>query len=97
MSAVRQAAQDVSRYWREQGPSAALFYAGGVVRAQAYLESDEIVICKDLPRTEPATTGTMRLDHYLQVFFNNDETPRQRIVTKAIQTNAPRLADRLCE
>ena len=42
-------------------------------------------------------TGTTRVDRYLQVFFNNDETPRQRIVTKAIQTNAPRLAERLCE
>src|SRR5262249_4313587 len=36
-----------------------------------------------------AATGTTRVDRYLQVFFNTDETPRQRIVTKAIQTNAP--------
>ena len=42
-------------------------------------------------------TGTTRVDRYLQVFFNNDETPRQRIVTKAVQTNAPELAARLCE
>jgi ATP-dependent helicase/nuclease subunit A len=44
-----------------------------------------------------AATGTTRADRYLQVFFNADETPRQRLVTKAIQTNAPVLAERLCE
>lgn len=42
-------------------------------------------------------TDTTRVDHYLQVFFNADETVRQRIVTKAVQTNAPDLAARLCE
>jgi ATP-dependent helicase/nuclease subunit A len=41
--------------------------------------------------------GTMRVDRYLQVFFNADETPRQRLVTKAVQTNAPGLVERLCE
>jgi ATP-dependent helicase/nuclease subunit A len=44
-----------------------------------------------------AATGTARVDHYLQVFFNADETVRQRIVTKAVQTKAPDLAWRLCE
>ncbi|MBV8754286.1 MAG: double-strand break repair helicase AddA [Hyphomicrobiales bacterium] len=44
-----------------------------------------------------AATGTTRVDHYLQVFFNADETVRQRIVTKAVQTKAPDLAARLCE
>src|SRR5262249_48699237 len=39
-----------------------------------------------------AATGTTRVDRYLQVFFNADETPRQRLVTKATQTNAPTLA-----
>jgi ATP-dependent helicase/nuclease subunit A len=42
-------------------------------------------------------TGPTRVDRYLQVFFNVDETPRQRLVTKAMQTNAPMLAARLCE
>src|SRR5262249_6747255 len=44
-----------------------------------------------------AATGTRRVDLYLQLFFNADETPRQRLVTKAMQTNAPTLAARLCE
>ncbi|HEV2954698.1 MAG TPA: double-strand break repair helicase AddA [Xanthobacteraceae bacterium] len=44
-----------------------------------------------------AATGTTRIDRYLQVFFNVDETPRQRLVTKATQTSAPMLAARLCE
>jgi ATP-dependent helicase/nuclease subunit A len=39
-----------------------------------------------------AATGATRVDRYLQVFFNADETPRQRLVTKATQTNAPTLA-----
>jgi ATP-dependent helicase/nuclease subunit A len=43
-----------------------------------------------------AATGTARVDRYLQVFLNADETPRQRVVTKATQTNAPTLAARLC-
>src|SRR5262249_27118337 len=41
--------------------------------------------------------GTTRVDRYLQVFLNADETPRQRLVTKATQTNAPALAARLGE
>jgi ATP-dependent helicase/nuclease subunit A len=41
--------------------------------------------------------GTARVDRYLRVFLNADETPRQRLVTKAAQTNAPALAARLCE
>jgi ATP-dependent helicase/nuclease subunit A len=44
-----------------------------------------------------AAAGTTRVDRYLQVFLNADETPRQRLVTKATQTNAPALAARLCE
>ncbi|HML14444.1 MAG TPA: double-strand break repair helicase AddA, partial [Xanthobacteraceae bacterium] len=44
-----------------------------------------------------AATGTARVDRYLQVFLNTDESVRQRVVTKAIQTNAPALAARLCE
>jgi ATP-dependent helicase/nuclease subunit A len=44
-----------------------------------------------------AATSTIRVEHYLQVFFNADETPRQRLVTKAMQTSAPTLAARLCE
>ena len=44
-----------------------------------------------------AAAGTTRIDRYLQVFFNTDETVRQRIVTKAVQTKAPDLAARLCE
>jgi ATP-dependent helicase/nuclease subunit A len=44
-----------------------------------------------------AATGAARLDAYVQVFANSDETPRQRIVTKATQTAAPALAARLCE
>jgi ATP-dependent helicase/nuclease subunit A len=44
-----------------------------------------------------AATGTARVDAYVQVFANSDETPRQRIVTKATQTAAPALAARLCE
>jgi ATP-dependent helicase/nuclease subunit A len=47
--------------------------------------------------TAAAATGTTRVDRYLQVFFNADETPRQRLVTKAMQTNAPVLAARLGE
>src|SRR3954451_14084933 len=62
MSAVRLMARDLSRHWREQGLSAALTYARHILRAQIYLESDEIVIAKDLPRGEPAMTGTMRLE-----------------------------------
>jgi ATP-dependent helicase/nuclease subunit A len=42
-------------------------------------------------------TGTTRVDRYLRVFFNAEETVRQRIVTKAVQTHAPDLAARLCE
>jgi len=44
-----------------------------------------------------AAAGTTRVDRYLQVFFNADETPRQRLVTKAMQTKAPVLAARLGE
>jgi ATP-dependent helicase/nuclease subunit A len=44
-----------------------------------------------------AATSTTRVDRYQQVFFNADETPRQRLVTKAMQTNAPTLAAILCE
>jgi ATP-dependent helicase/nuclease subunit A len=44
-----------------------------------------------------AATGAARVDAYLQVFANSDETPRQRIVTKATQVSAPALAARLCE
>jgi ATP-dependent helicase/nuclease subunit A len=44
-----------------------------------------------------AASGGARVDRYLQVFLNADETPRQRLVTKATQTNAPALAARLCE
>ncbi|HXW24391.1 MAG TPA: double-strand break repair helicase AddA [Xanthobacteraceae bacterium] len=44
-----------------------------------------------------AATGTAQVDLYLQVFLNADQTARQRVVTKAIQTNAPALAARLCE
>ena len=44
-----------------------------------------------------AATGLARVDRYLRVFFNADETPRQRLVTKAAQTNAPTLVARLCE
>jgi ATP-dependent helicase/nuclease subunit A len=44
-----------------------------------------------------AATGAARIDAYLQVFANSDETPRQRIVTKAMQMSAPALAARLCE
>jgi ATP-dependent helicase/nuclease subunit A len=43
------------------------------------------------------TSGATRIDHYLQVFFNVDETLRQRLVTKATQATAPTLAARLCE
>src|SRR5262249_54041804 len=44
-----------------------------------------------------AAAGTTRVDRYLQVFLNADQTPRQRLVTKATQTNAPALAARLGE
>lgn len=62
MSALRLTARDLSRHWREFGPKAALTYARAIARAQLYTESDEIVISKDLPRAEPAATGTMRLE-----------------------------------
>jgi ATP-dependent helicase/nuclease subunit A len=44
-----------------------------------------------------AATGVTRVEHYLRVFFNADESPRQRLVTKAMQTNAAALAARICE
>jgi len=62
MSALGLTARDVSRHWREQGPRAALRYARSIVRAQLYMESDEIVIFKDLPRAQTAATGTIRLE-----------------------------------
>jgi GNAT superfamily N-acetyltransferase len=62
MSAVRLAARDLWRHWREQGPRAALTYARHILTAQVYLESDEIVLSKDLPPAEPAVTGAMRLE-----------------------------------
>jgi ATP-dependent helicase/nuclease subunit A len=51
----------------------------------------------DILAAAAPATGTTRIDRYLQMFFNADETPRQRLVTKAMQTNAPTLAARLCE
>jgi GNAT superfamily N-acetyltransferase len=84
MSGLRLAARDLSRYWREQGPSAALAYARGIARAQVYLESDEIVICKDLPRAEPAAAGAMRLEeaqaHHLPMLaeFNRRQSNATR-------------------
>ena len=42
-----------------------------------------------------AATGTTQVDAYLQVFLNADQTPRQRLVTKATQTRTPALATRL--
>jgi ATP-dependent helicase/nuclease subunit A len=52
---------------------------------------------ENLTSAAAAATGIARVDRYLQVFFNADETPRQRLVTKGTQTNAPTLAARLCE
>jgi GNAT superfamily N-acetyltransferase len=63
MSAALTAARDVSRHWREQGPKAALAYVGGIVRAQVYLDSDEMVIRKDMAPADPAATGGIRLEH----------------------------------
>jgi GNAT superfamily N-acetyltransferase len=62
MSAVATAARDFSRAWREQGRKAAFAYLRGIVRAQLYLDTDEIVIRKDLPGPDPATTGGIRFE-----------------------------------
>jgi GNAT superfamily N-acetyltransferase len=84
MSAIRVTARDLSHHWREYGLTAALAYARGIVKAQIYLESDEIVIAKDLPRGQEAESGTVRLEeaqaHHLPMLaqFNR----RQRNATR---------------
>jgi GNAT superfamily N-acetyltransferase len=62
MSAIRLAARDLARHWRDLGPRAAFAHARTIVRAQVYTESDEIVIAKDLPRADPAAAGSIRLE-----------------------------------
>jgi ATP-dependent helicase/nuclease subunit A len=42
-----------------------------------------------------AATGDARVKAYLRVFLNSDDTPRMRIVTKAVETRDPDLAARL--
>jgi len=62
MTSARLAARDLSRHWREHGPKAALEYVRHIVGAQLYLESDEIVVVKDLPEPDPAGTRRIRLE-----------------------------------
>jgi GNAT superfamily N-acetyltransferase len=78
------AARDIARYWREQGAKAALAYLRVIVRAQLYLDSDEIVISKDLPPVDPAATGTIQLEgaqaHHLPMLaeFNRRQSNATR-------------------
>jgi GNAT superfamily N-acetyltransferase len=62
MTSVRLAARDLSRHWRELGPKAAIEYVRHILGAQIYLDSDEIVVVKDLTEPEPAASGPIRLE-----------------------------------
>src|SRR5262249_2823813 len=44
-----------------------------------------------------AATGSERADAYLQIFLTGKLEPRQQLVTRAIEIDNPRLAERLCD
>ncbi len=43
-----------------------------------------------------AAAGSQRVDLYLQVFFTGKLEPRDRVITKALESAEPQLAGRLC-
>ena len=42
------------------------------------------------------SAGSERADIYLQLFLTTTLEPRKSVVTKAIETHYPQLAERLC-
>jgi GNAT superfamily N-acetyltransferase len=62
VNTVRVTARDFWCLLREVSPKAALAYLWDIVRSQLYLETDEVVVRKQFPADQPATTGAIRLE-----------------------------------
>jgi GNAT superfamily N-acetyltransferase len=90
MSELRDAAQDFARHWREQGPKAALAYLWEIVRAQLYLEEDEIVVRKDFAPDATPEPGPVRLEvaqaHHLPMLADFNRRQANATRTRRFET-----------
>ena len=62
MNKAQVTARDLWCLWQEAGPRTALTTLRDIARSQVYLESDEIVLTKDLGTGDPPDTGTIRIE-----------------------------------
>jgi GNAT superfamily N-acetyltransferase len=62
VNTARVTARDIWCLWQEVGPKAALGALGDIARSQVYLESDEIVLVKELDAAPPPADGALRLE-----------------------------------
>jgi GNAT superfamily N-acetyltransferase len=62
VNTARVTARDIWCLWREVGRKAALTTLRDIARSQVYLESDEIILLKELDAVQAPDNGTVRLE-----------------------------------